>query len=76
MVTADRRLGAWKGAQGVPSAMPTSDNAETRLDQLLRESAALRKRSEALAKEAERLRADIKANGAAERRKKPRLKGK
>jgi hypothetical protein len=56
--------------------MPNRDNVETRLDRLLRESAALRERSEVLAKEAERLRVDIKANGATERRKKPRVRGK
>jgi PleD family two-component response regulator len=39
--------------------MPNSDDVGTRLDRLLRESAALRERSDALAKEAERLRVEI-----------------
>jgi hypothetical protein len=39
--------------------MPNSDNVATRLDRLLRESTALRERSDALAKEAERLRVEI-----------------
>jgi hypothetical protein len=57
--------------------MPNSDDVGTRLDRLLRESAALRERSHALAKEAERLRLEIKMEQAlTERRKKPRVKGK
>jgi hypothetical protein len=57
--------------------MPNSDDVGTRLDRLLRESAALRERSHALAKEAERLRLEIKKEQAlTERRKKPRVKGK
>jgi hypothetical protein len=49
----------------------------TRLDRLLRESAALRERSDALTKEAERLRVEIqKEQAPPERRKKPRVKGK
>ena len=57
--------------------MPSSDNVATRLDRLLRESAALRERSDALTKEAERLRVEIqKEQTLAERRKKPRVKGK
>jgi hypothetical protein len=57
--------------------MPNSDDVGTRLDRLLRESAALRERSDALAKEAERLRLEIKKEQAlTERRKKPRVKGK
>jgi hypothetical protein len=57
--------------------MPNSDNVATRLDRLLRESAALRERSDALAKEAERLRVEIQQEQTlAERRNKPRVKGK
>ena len=57
--------------------MPNSDNVATRLDRLLRESAALRERSDALAKEAARLRVEIQQEQTlAERRKKPRVKGK
>jgi hypothetical protein len=57
--------------------MPNSDDVGTRLDRLPRESAALRERSDALAKEAERLRVEIqKEQAPPERRKKPRVKGK
>ena len=57
--------------------MPSSDDVGTRLDRLLRESAALRERSDALAKEAERLRVEIQQEQTlAERRKKPRVKAK
>jgi hypothetical protein len=57
--------------------MPNSDDLGTRLDRLVRESAALRERSDTLAKEAERLRVEIqKEQALAERRKKPRVKGK
>jgi hypothetical protein len=57
--------------------MPNSDDVGTRLDRLLRESAALRERSDALAKEAERLRVQIeKEQAPPDQRKKPRVKGK
>jgi hypothetical protein len=57
--------------------MPNSDDVGTRLDRLLRESAALRERSDALTKEAEWLRVEIqKEQAPPERRKKPRVKGK
>jgi hypothetical protein len=57
--------------------MPKSDDVGARLDRLLRESAALRERSDALAKEAERLRVEIqKEQASRDRRKKPRVKGK
>jgi hypothetical protein len=56
--------------------MPKSDDVGARLDRLLRESAALRERSDALAKEAERLRMEIqKEQASPERRKQPRVKG-
>jgi hypothetical protein len=55
--------------------MPNSDDVGTRLDRLLRESAALRERSDALAKEAERLRVQIeKEQAPPDQRKKPRVK--
>jgi hypothetical protein len=56
--------------------MPDNDDVTARLDRLLRESAALRETSEQLAKEAQRLRAEIEGHQAPERRKKPRMRGK
>lgn len=53
---------------------------EAALERLLRESAELRRRSEQLMAEVERLRNEVAANGtgqtAPERRQNPRLKGK
>jgi hypothetical protein len=54
---------------------------EQEVARLLRESAVLRRRSDELAHEAERLRAVVRTNGArdrrsGERRKKPKLRGK
>jgi hypothetical protein len=56
--------------------MPNRPSIETRLNQLLEESAALRERSIELAQEAARLKAEIEKDDAMERRKKPRAKGK
>jgi hypothetical protein len=55
--------------------MTDIESIEARLDRLLAESAALRETSAELARDAERLKAEIEKAQATERRK-PRLRGK
>jgi hypothetical protein len=62
----------------VPEPRKSGSAGKKDIDRLLRESAALRARSNELAAEVERLRKQLAAIGLdrVERRKKPRLKGK
>ena len=63
-------------SQALSSGMADKDDLSERLDLLLRESAAVREASEELAREVERLRAQIEKHQAKEKRKKLRVQGK
>jgi hypothetical protein len=56
--------------------MPDSESIEARLERLLQQSAALRETSAELARDAERLKAEIEKARGPEGRQKPRVKGK